>query len=395
MAQISSTHRVTATHPTPAYGPFAQLDAGASTMTVVFANQTLDSGGNAAIFTRWFWNTTPVLGGATLFHTSATFAALSAPFTEGPISLAGVPALAYVVASVDSNTAGNTNSVDLTYFDDAVNCAYGTRLQTGVKVTLVIDSVAIATAVAIFPELAFLEIAWGAMVGLAWSAGLVCNGPPPAFPAFTSADFLWGTQLPAPGSLAKFQQAWESVMWTQYCECVPGPGGGSPAAVPYRPLVPPTPPDVPAAPAPIVCDNQDLCASLDAINKQLTALTAQLSLVRLDVTLIQRQGVPFGYLHGTIHSALSNDGDFTVSDILGLAVTFTTLPGIYDPTVGDPDTYHQIGKISVGTIDGWLRSWQPTHSPYMILDISGAITKVGYSFKPGIVTTITELIHEP
>jgi hypothetical protein len=120
-----------------------------------------------------------------------------------------------------------------------------------------------------------------------------------------------------------------------------------------------------------------------------------LALTRRDVSLIQRQGVPFGYIAGASHSALSGSGDFNVSAIIGLAVTFTAGLGLFSPRPGDPDTYHQLGKISIGTADGWERSWQPTHSPYLILPISGAVTRVGWSFAPGLVATITELIREP
>jgi hypothetical protein len=395
MGQLAATNRPTSgPSQNDAYSLWGLPDPTATTVTVTFANQTT-AGGNAACFYRFWQSPTPSGIGTFVAPTPLViFSSLSAPqsFT---LATSLITPGNYVACSFTSNTAGNTNTQDITLSDGLANCAYGTRLQTGQKIVITLSTAAIAAAVLAAPELAFLEIAWDAMVGLAWSAGIVCNGPPPAFPVFTAADYLWGTGIPAPGSLGKFQQAWEAANWNNYCECIPSPGGGAPPAVPYRPLIPTAPTDVPAPVAPIICDGSDLCASLDAISKQLVGLAAQISLTRLDVQLIQRQHVPFGYVHGPSHSALSNDGDFAVSDILGLGVTFTTLPGIYDPTVGDPDTYHQIGKISVGTVDGWLRSWQPTHSPYMILDISGAVTKVGYSFKPGIVATITELIREP
>jgi hypothetical protein len=113
------------------------------------------------------------------------------------------------------------------------------------------------------------------------------------------------------------------------------------------------------------------------------------------VQLIQRQGVPFGYVSGASHVGLLGQGEFAVADIIGLAVSFTTLPGYYPPISGDPTTYHQIGKITEGTADGWRRSWMPTHSPYLILPLSGAVTKIGWTFPDGIIATITELLREP
>jgi len=165
-------------------------------------------------------------------------------------------------------------------------------------------------------------------------------------PVFTDADFLYGNQIPAPGSIGKFWTALQATLWPMYCECLPATGG-APPAVPYPiPTVPAPPSGIPLPPAPIVCDANDICTTLNGIVGQLRVLSAQLSYVRSDVQLIQRQGVPFGYVSGTVHSALSGQGQFAVVGILGLAVTFTTLPGTYPPISGDPLTYHQIAKRS-------------------------------------------------
>jgi hypothetical protein len=299
------------------------------------------------------------------------------------------------IGVMPATTIGDRPGVEPIVCNAGGYCQYGTRVQPGQSNVLILDEAVIAAAATVVPELAIFAVVWGAFVGWTYVPGNVCASPPPDMPAFTDADFLFGTQVPAPGSIGKFWQALQVALWPLYCQCLPAPGGSPPPIPEPPPSVSPPPSGTPTPPGPIVCDAADVCATLNAIIRQLTVLTAQLAYTRADVQLIQRQGVPFGYTLGTAHSALSNAGDFTVSDILGLAVTFTTLPGIYQAIPGDPDTYHQIGKVSVGTIDGWERSWMPTHSPYMILAISGAVTKVGYAFPPGIVATITELVREP
>jgi len=277
----------------------------------------------------------------------------------------------------------------------SIYCSYGTRLQAGQQIVLVITEAVIGAAAILTPELAVFAAVWGAFVGWTFVPGEVCGSPPPTMPVFTDADFLYGSQIPAPGSIGKFWTALQAALWPMYCECLPATGG-SPPAVPYPiPTVPAPPSGIPLPPAPIVCDANDICTTLNGIVGQLRVLSAQVSYVRSDVQLIQRQGVPFGYLAGTVHSGLSGQGQFAVSDILGLAVTFTTLPGTITPIAGDPLTYHQVGKISIGTADGWTRSWQPTHSPYLILPVSGAFTLVGWTFAAGVVATITELVREP
>jgi hypothetical protein len=121
---------------------------------------------------------------------------------------------------------------------------------------------------------------------------------------------------------------------------------------------------------------------------------AQLSYERADTRVIQRQGVPFGYLHGGVHSELSGSGEISIVDLLGVAVTFDVLPPGHESGSTDPTTYHQLGKISLGTSDGWRRSWQPTHSPYLILPVTAAWTRLGYHFADGVIATITELRRE-
>ncbi len=298
------------------------------------------------------------------------------PPTEGDFSASGL-----------ISWAGDC--ADLTY------CAYGTRLKPDVQNVSVITEAAIAFVAQKLPEWAYLEIAFGALIGWTWVPGNVCAGPPPALPTLTNDDFILGTDIPSPGSLSKFFQVWSAINWGIFCECVPSPGGGAPDPVVYPPPASSPPSNAPPVVAPITCDNQNICATLDRIMRQLTALSGQVGFIRTDVQLIQRQHVPFGYVAGAVHTALSGDGDFAVSGILGLGVTFISIPPDIVPRPGDPLTYHQVGKVSVGTAQGWLRSWQPTHSPYLILDISGAITKVGWIFAPGVVATITELLREP
>jgi len=249
-------------------------------------------------------------------------------------------------------------------------------------------------ATALVPDLVWLEVSFGALIGISWVPGTFCTGPPPDMPQFGPEDFIIGTQIPAPGSLAKFLTALESALWPLYCECLPATGGG-PAPITYPPARQPQEPGTPGPIGPVVCDNTNLCASIDAISRRLTAIGGQLALMRQDVQLIQRQGVPFGYLRGANHSALSGNGEFPVADILGLEVHLDVFPAGHESGSTDPITYHQLGKVSLGTADGWRRSWQPTHNPYLILPVLGAWTRVGYSFVGGVVATITELLREP
>jgi hypothetical protein len=273
-------------------------------------------------------------------------------------------------------------------------CAYGTRPQgstvKGVIITTaLLDAMLIATGVGAI----WITLFDGFIGSVLWGGDL-CDGLPPPFPVFTDADFVQDApNVVDQRSRDKWWQALLATAWPYFCECVPGP----PLSTPFVP--PPLPrPDVPDAAPPnpvlIVCDDGDLCTALNSLARQMRALSATVQATLSITTLTQRQGVPFAYLRGAVHAGLSGSGDFAVQGILGLEVSYSSIPSSSDPSAGDPDTYHQIGKISLGTVDGWRRSWMPTHNPYLIFPLSGAFTKVGYTFPLGAVATITELLRE-
>jgi len=224
----------------------------------------------------------------------------------------------------------------------------------------------------------------------------VCAFPPPDPPAWTDEDTYARDPDAINRGFLKMVKYIEIAIWNVYCRCIAAPpGGADPLPPPLAPL-PPGSPWVDPSPRPVlVCSNDDICSALQQIERHLDTLSYQVGYVRFISLLTQRQGVPFGYSAGSVHSALSGSGHFTIGGILGLAVTFDSLPSEYLPSFGDPNTFHQLGKITLGTADGWVRSWQPTHSPYLILPIPGAMTLVGWSFSEGIVATITELNRLP
>ncbi len=83
------------------------------------------------------------------------------------------------------------------------------------------------------------------------------------------------------------------------CDGGPPPGVGIPFPPPPS-LSPPT--GFPAPPAAPTCGTQqDICNTLNTINQKLDWM-------RMQVDLIQRQGVPFGYLTGAIHAGLMGSG---------------------------------------------------------------------------------------
>lgn len=122
---------------------------------------------------------------------------------------------------------------------------------------------------------------------------------------------------------------------------------------------------------------------------------AYLDLILKQVTLIQRQQVPFAYVTGTAHAALSGNGSFAVQAILGLKIDITTAPARLGQELGEPIALWDAGWVNVGTADGYGPRIFITSDPMLVQPIMGDVTIVGYSIPADVVVTITELVREP
>lgn len=114
------------------------------------------------------------------------------------------------------------------------------------------------------------------------------------------------------------------------------------------------------------------------------------------VTLIQRQAAPFGYVPGASHAGLTGTGQISVSDLLGVAIEITTQPSSYGVSAGHPDMVFNLGFVTFGTADGWEDSRRIDHDGKILLPLAaGLYTLVGYTLRPGVEITLTELLREP
>jgi hypothetical protein len=276
---------------------------------------------------------------------------------------------------------------------DAGYCSYGTRVQPGVQELLVVSDSLVAAITLKYPALAPLAIALGTLAGLTAVPGVFCASPPPPLPFFGPADFIPGTDIPAPGSYAKWMQVFEFAAWSDFCECLPATGGG-PAPVDWPTPAPDLVLNAPPPVGPVVCDDADLCTVLNAIQRQLLATNSTVALIRQDVQLIQRQKVPFAYVPGSLTAGLTGNGQLAVSGILGLAVELTTLPFAIGEEDGNPLAYFGSGWVATGTADGWRSSTPIRHNP-MWLPAEPDDTLVGYSLPPGAVANIQTFVREP
>jgi len=123
---------------------------------------------------------------------------------------------------------------------------------------------------------------------------------------------------------------------------------------------------------------------------------ALLQSVKAAVDLIQKQSTPFAYVPGATHTGLSGDGEISVSGLLGMQAEVTTLPDSVGREDGSPIKLFDVGYITFGSGDGWEDSRRLDKSLRLVFPPYGGLyTKIGYSLRPGVVISITELEREP
>jgi hypothetical protein len=124
------------------------------------------------------------------------------------------------------------------------------------------------------------------------------------------------------------------------------------------------------------------------------AVRAMLDQILQLITLIQRQHVPFASIAGETYSGLSGSGIITLGfPCLALRVDLTTTPSYLGYSEGEPDRLFDAGWITPGTSDSWEVPSRVSSDPF-VRRVHGDITRVGYSFPPGVVASITERRRE-
>jgi len=263
-------------------------------------------------------------------------------------------------------------------------CAYGQHKRSGEPQAILIG-LGLITALAGALAAPWLFVFLVPAIGLTIDIEYLCVSPRPQVPDLKALS-QWG-----PADALAFVQA---AVWNQFCECIPASGGAPPPLVPPDLVVVPPAGHEPIL-EPVLCDETSMCSLLNSLSLQIGALQQQMAVLNPLVTLIQRQGVPFGYLRGQVHAGLTGEGEIAVADILGLEIASTTVPGWLGLIVGDPDEVITLGRISLGVTGAWQSRHDVLHQVESLLPISGAITRVGYTFAPGVTATITELVREP
>lgn len=297
------------------------------------------------------------------------------------------------------NAAGGTGTlfafeVQTTGPAPGAYCSGGTE-RKDLSTDLVIIGGSAVDAIAIFlgglwlELLALLVDAIGVHV---LSTATLCASLPPPMPTITNADYLALTGVtgaPTTDQIAKFWQAVQSAVWPYFCQCVPGTGVVSPPA-PVAPGV------TIVLPPPVTCDDGDVCSMLDSLTRKLDMVSLDIQYARRDITLIQRQSVPFASILGTLHDGLHGDGQFAVQGILGLSVSYIGGGSTIGSEPGNPNTVFDVGWLNVGDGLGFRSRERIRTNPWVWYPPdAGEITTVGYTLNPLVTASIQEILREP
>lgn len=214
-----------------------------------------------------------------------------------------------------------------------------------------------------------------------------CSNVPTMPTALVDADFIDGTPLPNPLSLPKWFSHFTYGVWLFYCQCNAAPSG---LPAPTNPPLPTLPPRLQPGPQPAPpCSNTDTCTTLVRLEHILTNINLQIT----NNSYYQQEPA---YTWGAIYAGISGNGEIAVSGILGVFVSFTTLPNRAGLEVGDPNFLYDVGHITFGSPDGWYPRQRITSNPWLSLPLHMAnISKIGYSIPNDCTISLTLLVAVP
>lgn len=281
-----------------------------------------------------------------------------------------------------------TFTVTITW-SDAPNppaCAYGAEVNPSAEIytyitAALVDAVAIALGMGPLGIVA-LDTLIGAPILFP-----TCSNVPTIPDALVDSDFIDGTGLPNPLHLDHWFSNFTYGVWLFYCRCKAAPSG---LPAPTNPTIPVLPPRLRPGPQPVPpCSNTDVCTTLIRIEHILTNVNLQIQ----NNSYMQQEPA---YTYGTPYPGLSGNGEIAVSGILGVFVSFTTLPNRVGRVTGDPDAIWDVGYITFGSTDAWYTPQRITTNPWLTLPLHMAnISRVGYSIPFDCTATIQLLVAVP
>jgi hypothetical protein len=157
-------------------------------------------------------------------------------------------------------------------------------------------------------------------------------------------------------------------------------GGGT---TPHDPLLQPQPVGLPGR-GPVTSPTlPSMAAELDNIEFKLDHVTAQIDYLTSII------GLPPSFSDPAVPVVPDSPVDLTGAS--GVVVTLSSIPAGADEQFSNPPKFHRIGRLTLGTKEGWLPSFDLEHNPLVVLPLPPGVTRAQVSVKPPTSATVTIL----
>jgi hypothetical protein len=164
------------------------------------------------------------------------------------------------------------------------------------------------------------------------------------------------------------------------------PTTGTPVTVPHPE---PPPANYPPPPTSSCGTFADICAALQVLTLKVQAIAS-------GVTILQRWGLPFGYIEGSEHPNLTGTGSLQISRLLGMHVYVVSPPPGEPVLPGNPPYLWDVGWMSVSDSNGMLVEKRITRSGFdWMPEEMPLASSFNYQLNAGVVLTLREIRPEP
>lgn len=260
-------------------------------------------------------------------------------------------------------------------------CKYGTEAKSGAPGTVILTAETIQAALDV-AGFGVLNVLFAPLIGLSLGITGLCSSQPPVFPAL-SANLT-------ENSIGELLQAFSSIVWSQYCQCVPG----TPPAINFPPPQVVVPPGLPTAPV-FPCDPANLCLSIQRIETLLNQVAGQVGRDLELTTLLQRYSLPFGVVPSNFHSGLTGQGSVPVERLIGVQYQVDQLPANVLVRPGAPLYFRDLGWIGLELPSGGVVEHRVTRQQELWMPDEAQLgTILAWDLTPGTEITIRELKAE-
>lgn len=113
------------------------------------------------------------------------------------------------------------------------------------------------------------------------------------------------------------------------------------------------------------------------------------------LTTVQRYKVPFAYVQGATHSAVSGTGATPISRLVGVQMVVTAQPATKRTSLGNPSYIYDLGWVSVSDANGMIEEKRLTRTNLLWFpELAPVASSFNYFLQSGVTINWTELQAE-